>query len=388
MTFDNRFFPLYLKPFVRRSYALSHYRIQPFVMRAERARGDFELSSIPDLDGRYDEVVIARALRKAGIINCDPFRSDLQGISSIPWKREGRLDAQGVSFFYEQAITNHFAIGTSFLFMHINARHEFGLDASCIDVRQGDRQFLFNLKEKLHQDLGVVPPLYNKTVFGDFDLYLRFGYDWCYTCKARKISTEFKIGGIFPTSPRVPLNNPAAVPAGGDGHWGIYLDLENQYEVREDWHVGWMFRAIKRFPRTFERHMPVDNEPSKYGAIVGPLDVNPNWTLVFNPYIFFEALREGFGVSLQYTLVAHLTDDLSDERRTIKPSVDLGPVERRSSWGREYVTVGAFYDFAKFKECRWWLPTLSLYWDIPVDWEVSKRSPKTHAISLMVEANF
>ena len=125
--------------------------------------------------------------------------------------------------------------------------------------------------------------------------------------------------------------------------------------------------------------------------VVGPLEVDPGWTFVFNPYASFEGLREGFGLKAQYTLVSHLKDSFCDKRsdeekkriRTV-----LEPVRERSSWGMEYVTLGAFYDFGKVKDCPCIYPKISAYWDIPVTWLVAKRASKTNCVSLMVEVDF
>ncbi len=40
---------------------------------------------------------------------------------------------------------------------------------------EGDKEYLFQVKEKMHEDLGLCPALFSKTLFGDVDLYVRFG---------------------------------------------------------------------------------------------------------------------------------------------------------------------------------------------------------------------
>lgn len=388
MVFDNRFFPLYLKPYIRRIEAPSHFRIQSFFMGGDRAQGDFEEAEIPDIDGKYDLVQIGKALVDSGRLAENPFRSDLQGISSIPFKREGRIDGRGLAFLYEQAFGCYVSMGLDFFFMNVNARHDFCLDSSCIDVQPGDKQYLLGLKERMHQDLGILPPLYSRTSFSDVDLYLRLGGSWQYMYKCRRIDAGLKFGAIIPSSPKIPINNPTAIPIGGQKHWGAYIDLQNEFELREDLFAGLMFRASKRFARTECARMPVALEPSKYGAVIGSLDVNPGWTFVFNPSVTLEGLREGFGVKLLYTLVDHLEDKLQDKRDDKTIAVNLDPVQKRSSWGMEHVTIGAFYDFAKSRDCPSRLPAISLYWDIPVDWLVSKRSVKAQAVSIMFDLDF
>jgi hypothetical protein len=399
MVFDNRYLPLYHKPYTRRIGSWSHIRLQPFFMRADRAQGSFEDGSIPDINGRYDQIEIGKALVTSGCLPENPFRSDLQGISSIPWKREGRIDAEGLAFFYEQPLGHpwlcgpNFSVGLSLLFMHISAHHEFCLDSSCIDALEGDRQYLFALKDRMNQALGVTPPLFSKTGFGDIDFYLRYGVIYDYIFKFRRVDAGIKLGALFPTATDISLDNPAAIPFGGGAFdrgrfWGIYIGLESEVELKEDWYFGIQFRASKRFPRTVLQRMPTELEPTQYGTIVGHFRINPGFTFVFNPYISFEGLREGFGLKALYTVVAHLEDRITDRRTDTTIPVKIDRVQERSSWGMEHVTIGAFYDFAKQTDCRSWLPTVSVYWDIPVDWVVSKRSSRTNSVSLMVEIDF
>lgn len=387
MVFDNRFFPLYLKPFTKQPFPLAHFFIQPFVMHADKAQSDLEEIAIPAIDGKYNLIDISNGLQKIGILSDNPLRSDLQGITTINFNREGKLDSQGIAFYFEYPINTCISIGADFLFMHISSRHEFCLDSSCINVGIGDRNYLHGLKERLNQSLSVLPPLYCKTVFGDFDFFARFSYMWLYTFKFRSIDLGLKLGMIAPTSSQLSINNPAAVPA-GQNHWGVYVELENQYELKEDLFARVMFRASKRFKRTFLSRMPVNFEPLQYGSVIGPLENLPGWTFVFNPSFTAEDIREGLGVTVLYTLVGHLKDNLSDKRTDKSIPVNLEPVILRSSWTMEHVTLGAFYDFAKFKECSRILPKISVYWDIPVSFLAGKRFVKTHGISVLFDAAF
>jgi hypothetical protein len=383
MVFDNRFLPLFLKPFTRRWDAPSHMRIQPFFMHADRGISELSRLNIPDIFGPYDMVNLADALVEKGCPN--PLRSDFIARTSIPWTRRGRIDAQGLAFLYEQYLGNCFSVGINAMFAHVNSRHEFLLRDAEEQLPIGDKEYLFAVKEKIHRELGLVPALFSKTGFGDIDLYLRFGSWWDYTLKLRRIESGLRVGVLIPTASAIPLNNPAAIPLGGEKHWGAYIGVESEVEIKEDMKVGLMARAIKRFPRTSLQRIPLAGEPSNYGALVGPLRVDPGWTFVFNPTFSLEGLREGFGVAAQYTLVAHLRDRITDVGQ--QASI-IGPVIARSSWGMEYVTVGAFYDFGKVRECPTLYPKISAYWDIPVNWLVSKRASKTNSVSLMIELDF
>jgi len=390
MVYDTaKYLPLFQKPFVITPCVYGHGQIQPFFIRADEAQGDVERQPLPDLPGQYDLVCIINALLKSGKISENPLRSDLQGLSSIPFVREGRIDTQGIAFFYQWPIACNWYLGTSFLFIHVNSRAEFCLDTTALDISPGDKSYLFKLKEQLNKDLEVLPPLYSRTVFGDVVFFLKYNYFMPYTFKFRSINFAPEVGVYIPTSPRSLLNNPASIPVGGERRWGAYFGFENQYEVREDWFAKVMFRAIKRFKSNEEERLPIDNEPINYGALKAFTGINPGWTFVFAPSVFLKGIREGLGISVLYTVVAHLKDEVTScSSSEALPFNGLQPnikeFERRSSWGSEHVSIGLFYDLAKERDCYRY-PTVSLYWDIPVDWLISERSARTHCISLLVD---
>jgi hypothetical protein len=391
MVFDNRYLPLFLKPYVRRCDAFSHFRFQPFFMRADRAFGDMATIHLPDLEGSYDLRVLGRALSKTGVE--DFLRSDLRTRGNIPWEREGHLEAQGLALYYEYAFNDWFSVGINTLFAHISSRHEFFLRGE--QFPQGDREALFEARDRIHKELGITPAFFSKTGFGDTDIFIRFGSIWEYLLKCRRIDAGIKFGVLCPTASDRELNNPASIGLGGERHWGAYMDLEGQWELKEDLFFGLMVRASKRFKKTRTLRIPLLGEPFQYGVLKGPVSVNPGWTFVFNPYFMIQGLREGFGASVQYVLVSHLRDSLTDLRplkeqerfKSFEPFRPLEPIHARSSWGMEYVSVGAFYDFGKIREHPLY-PKISAYWDIPVEWLVSKRSSKTHSLSLMLELDF
>ncbi len=387
MVFDNRFLPLFLKPFTRRCDALSHLTVQPFFMHGDRAFEEDGVSSIPDINGFYDQKVLARALVDAGFP--EPLRSDFRLRTSIPWARRGRLDAQGVAFLYEQSLTPWMSVGINTAFAHIAMRHRFSLTGAEEQLPPGDKEYLYQVKEKMHQELGLCPPLFSKNLFGDVDLYVRFGYIWDYTLMFRRIDASVKMGVYIPSASERDLANPAAITLGGNKHWGIYGGFESEWELKEDLSVGLMFRAIKRFEKTQNLRMSLRGEPQEYGVLVGPVAIDPGWTFVFNPSVETSHLRQGFGLKAMYTLVAHMHDTFVDRRPlALQQTFPSKLPEGCSSWGSEYLTIGAFYDFEKVRECPSLYPKISLYWDIPVGWLVSKRAAKTTSVSLMFELDF
>ena len=103
-------------------------------------------------------------------------------------------------------------------------------------------------------------PYIDDTGLGDSDLYFRMAIVGKYTCKFRRIDAALRCGLIIPTANETPINNPAAVPLGGERHWGAYIGLDGEFEFKEDLIGGIQFRASKRFSRTNIRRMPFGGE--------------------------------------------------------------------------------------------------------------------------------
>ena len=387
MVFDNRFLPFLLKPVYLSDNANFHITIQPFFMQAEKAFSETSRVTIPDICGNYDQRVLAQTFPLRGLP--DPLRSDFQLRTSIPWIRNGRLDAQGLTFMYEQAINTWLSVGFNTLFLHAAMRHEFFFADAVSGLPVGDKNYLLQSKEQINSELGLCPALFSKTGFGDIDFYMRAHYGWEYILRCRRIDAGYKFGLLIPTAQARDIDNPASIPFGGNRHWGIYGSLDTEWELREDLIIGIMGRASKRFKRSDTMRVPLLSEPAEYGALKAPVTVDPGWTFVFNPYVRLEEIREGLGFQVLYYLVTHLEDSYVDgrtrEQKKALPS-NICSLEPCSSWGAEYVSIGAFYEFGDV--CRGIYPKLSAYWDMPVDWLVSKRAAKTNSVSIMVEVEF
>jgi len=387
MVFDNRYMPLLLKPFYRHTDAPFHQEFQAFFINADRAFSDGFPLSIPDIEGIYDQRVLAQGLTNVGF--SDPLRSDFRLRTTIPWGRTGRLDVQGLAYHWEVPLGSWAFLGANCFFAHVSMRHEFFLTGADEQLPAGDIEYLYQVKERMHKDLKVTSALFSKTGLSDIDLYLRWYHEWEYVLKSRRLAAGVKFGTYIPSGVKRDVDNPASIPFGGNGHWGVYGDFQGTWELKEDLTAALMVRAIKRFEKTEVMRMPLLNEPVQYGILKGPVTVNPGWTFVFNPSVDIAHLRAGLGVKILYTLVAHLRDEFHDrrslEQRERFPSHI--PAEF-SSWGAEHVTIGAYYDFDSVSECNPLYPKISAYWDIPVDWLVSKRSTRTSCVSLMVGLDF
>ncbi len=396
---DNRFLvpPLYeYKPFI---FPESHHHLntQPYVMTANKSfprceeDGDESLPLF-EINGPYNQLTIDKALQASGRTSMSLLRSDLVGSTgSIPWFMPGRLDVYGFAFNYYYRAHNHFGFGASFAFMHANSRIEIMRDREHIKnaiIGPGDERELFLAKQEMNKALGVGPALWIKNALSDLDIFLHICRVENYRYKFRRIDAGMKLGFLVPTAPRRNFNNPASISLGGDGHWGFYVDLDADLELKEDVNAGGFFRIIKRLPRTQCHRMPALTEPTIFGAIVGNAEVDPGITYAFCPYFSIEGVQHGLGFRFAYTLTAHEEDEWTDKRNNRSTPVNLPLLEERSEWASEFVTLGLFYDFAKDLEYRGPVPLVSLTWDIPVHGIISKNSFKTQGVSLIIETDF
>lgn len=396
MVYDNRYAPEYMSPilFKPRPRMDSNFQAIPIYMRANHSFGDMDSIGYPELNGLYNLADINRGLMAANVIQEDLFRSDLRGLPKVIWNRQGRLDIEALALYYQNILCDNVIVGSSYLFGHVNSRHDFilnkGSDTSIPNIKQGDEEYLYMLRAQVMDKLNVDYAIFRKVISGDLDLFFKFGKQWQYRYRCRSIDAWLTTGAIFPIGNPYEINNPASIILGGNRHWGVYLGVQGHAEVREDWHIDILFRAIKRLPKTFScARMPGANELFDYGAIVGPMYVNPGYTFAFSGFLILEDFSyDGLGAKLGYTVIGHLEDKLVDKRKDQTIPSNLKAGMELSSWGIEFVRACVFYDFAKKLDYPSSLPSLSLYLDVPVHSTISKRSVKTYAISLAIETNF
>ncbi len=395
MTFDNRFVPLYQKQYTKFEDYLSHLIVQPFASTADSAYNDTgETTSITAFNGPYDMVKIDKALQLSGKTSGSLFRSDWMGLATVPWDPYGLLETQGVAFLYHQSLGCHMALGVSALFMHVGYHQQFrrevgGIQTSLPAQPEGDENELLLLKQTMNRLIGVSSPEFSAFGFGDLDIYLRAGDRFDYLLKMRSIDVGGRLGVIIPTGGKLDINNPASVPFGGNGFWGIYGAIDAEFELKRDMKLGALLRLNKRFTKTIQSRFPVLLEPTNYGINVGPLKVDPGFTFIIAPYFRLDGLREGFGLLVGYTFVKHQKDDITDMRCDKSVNAALACVYKRSSWVMEHVTLEFRYDFGRFKEDRGLSPIVSFAWDIPTNFFVTpKRTPKTNFVSLLIESCF
>jgi len=391
---DNRWIPLIWRPFITDEDRPSHVRCEFFAVTGKRAYDEHKDEMLlPAIYGKYDQGDLARAMVALGYPN--PLKPEWQG-ASIPWRIAGKLQGQGFTFAYQQAITDWLSFGLYSYVLHLESWHEFFLEMDKISIRlqPGDLLELDEVRRSMHSQIGLCGDHAHHTGIGDVDFYVRVGHIWDYVLKFKSIDAGLRIGALCPAAPMRDEQYPASIPFGGERQWGIYGAVDVEFELKEDWKAGLFGWVGKRFASCQNRRVPIHCEPQPYGASCQNVWINPGITFALSPYFALENLRDGFGLRGQYTLRFHDHDCWKTSAGLKAPGLQsqedqtLKKVNELSAWGSDYFSVSAFYDFSKVNPEYTHYPIITLTWDIPAAVFVADRSAKTQQISLGIEWNY
>lgn len=403
MVYDNRYIPLMQYPYVSVPGRPSRATGDFFVTMASRAADERERDvGILELFGQLDQAQLAYSFVLDG--KPDPLDPGLLS-GELPWTISGKLQTQGFAFSWRQHLWGPLSAGVLTLAMRSNSSLNF-----LFNVPQGSSeasrfspseiQDLDRILRGMFADLGLSCNHVQQGGMGDIEAYLRWSDRIDYRYKLRSLIYAGRVGVLIPTGVTRNIYQPASIPFGGNGHWGIYASGDTELEVKEDLKIGLLFRLMKRFSRTSMQRMPVarplqpgqrypsPSEPQVFGVLVGPAEVNPGFTEVFSAYSQWEGIREGLGVRMQYTLVNHNRDHWTDKRVDQTVKANLAQVERLSSWASEYLTLTAFYDFDKDMPVRGYDPIVRVAWDIPFTLLVAHNFVHSYKVVLGLEFNF
>lgn len=370
------------------------WSIQPFVLAADQAydalgeeRGLFEYES-PTYGIRF----LDDALVLSGRTQAPLMRSDWRAvISEGPYHQEGLLQGKGLALDLFVPYWAHCGIGARTAFLQIDTASELVRNVERFEgiiQGPGDERELQLLQQQIHQKLGMASNCWSGFSMSDTDVYAKFFSIEDYSYKCRCIDAGLTVGAVIPTAYHHEIDNPASIACGDEGRWGLFGEATLDVILKQNFWFNFLCRVQKRFSKTSIERMPVDKEPQRYGALVGPVKVSPGWTFVLSPYLMFEGLRAGLGARLGYTMVKHWCDSWVDCRVDKKVNVQLGSVKSGSGWGSERVSCGVFYDLSKGRRHHALMPIVSLTVDIPVSWFATERSLRTFGVSLAVESYF
>lgn len=344
--------------------------------------------------GIYNQMQVANALVALGFSNplLPEFAILVEQERPIPWIMRGKIQAQSLSFAYNQRVfqrcfdSNSFdcSFGFSWFFMHsfsyinfsMSAEQQRGLGLSDSELADLDR-----IRREMNIESGLEAPTSTQAGLSDIDFYIRCGGLWDYFLKFKHIDAGIRFGLLINSGVTRDINNPASIPFGGDGFFGIYCANDIELEIREDWKFGWLTRLNVRFGKTSQERISLENEQPLFGVTTGNVYVEPGPTFIFAPYFSVEDIRDGLGVQMNYTLVWHLDDLWRDERIVKSPPATLQEINNVTSWVAEYLTVNLFYDFSKVRREMCDAPKLWCRWDLPIRVAAAERISKTNRIS-------
>lgn len=394
---NNRYLPLQNRPFSR---ANSRVSFDSLFMTASRAYNDNEKEvHLPQLciaksgsdDICYDLNKLGNALTLVGKTN--PLRTEFIG-TKIPWKIEGKLQAQGVACSYEQQVTDKISLGFFSTFLHVFSRHDFIFDTGntgFLFKAPGDIQELEETRRLMHKQLGLEDAQFDKFGIGDTDFFIRIGNVWDYKLKFRSINAGISLGAVFPSGQNIDDTSAPSIPFGSGGHWGCYITLDSDFELKEDMHVQTTLSLSNYFKKKQTMRLSVAGEHPAYGALLAPVDVDPGVFFEWKTYFVLKSLRKGLGVRVGYVLNVHEEDSFQDLRseseKNALPISFLNKV-KLSGWASDYISLHVFYNFDEIEHEQLIEPTIAFSWDIPVQQVVAYNVAKTHKISLAVEFNF
>ncbi|HJM68830.1 MAG TPA: hypothetical protein QGF02_02700 [Candidatus Babeliales bacterium] len=403
---DNRYLPLFDVGLPRLPRKPSSFFINAFVMQAKQGYDrDGEEIHIPELFGKYDLYDINDSMNKVGIVNplfLDPWY--LQ--SEIIWNMTGKIQVQGFSFGWEQALLRisrcgvaacNASLGVKSGFLHATSEQRFSLSQEAQkafkiinngELYQGQAVALELARMNANTLLGIEAPHWKKDSWEDTEVYARFGVTWDYVLKCRSIDLGLIVGGIVPTAAKRDIYNTASIPLGGDGFPGMFIKFNTQLEAREDWFLGFWIQATYRFAETRKQRMPVGEENPLWGAVVADAKVTPGMTFGISPFVALEDFYEGWGALLRFTYINHRRDCWIDKRENPQVTVEHGRLYDLSRWEMEYFSLGVLYDgcdgwFGKGRSPRFYFKA-----DIPTHLFRSQLAAKTYKFTLGLEVNY
>lgn len=400
MVYDNRFMPLYARNYPRTCERPSALMVDGFIMTGNDAFPNEDADDVNEeglftMFGRYNQTALANAIVALGLPN--PYAAPGDQILTrfedvdVFWDMHGKLQTQGVALNYDQHIGGWFSTGFNCFFMHLFSRNNFILNSKSVTsnlITPAEAVRLDQVRRQMNSTIGLVAPCNSVAGFSDIDWYIRAGNIWEYSCKCKRIDAGIRVGALIPSGLCRDISDPASIPFGGNGLWGVYGAGDFEIELKQDWEIGVLLRVSQRFAKTKVSHIPIADEQQLYGATSGNLKTNPGVTFVFSPYFRFEGIRDGLGIQGRFTLVVHNYDGFIDERAVKSPAATLDPMKKYSMWKAEYLTVDAFYDFAKVRLPYSFAPVLSVKWDIPIKLFIASRAAKTNRLSVGIIFNF
>ena len=352
---------------------------------------------IPELYGSYDLKDVITSLQTANPgENYNPIEevtgsNYLEG-KSLKFGNSGKINTVGLTFNYEQnlkfANLKDITLGIWFPVMNTDviSRFQFNrkdFQESYRHLNDSEVQSIDAIRRLTHKEIGFKGTNVSRGGIGDIDLHARWNYFLDHKLMMRGINLCAQFGVNIPSGKKMDIDYPASVPFMNDGHWGVYLDLVSEFELKQDLKVGLILGGLWQFDDTQNRRLAIGKEPTIYSALIGKVKINPGNVFKVSPYLTLENLADGVNIQLRYTYLRHGMDTWQDERvdQSIESYLDTFPhagltaeeLEKNlslknqlSKWSANYFTIQVVYD-SKSALKSWFLdPKIYASYDMPI----------------------
>lgn len=403
----SRYFPFLEKPEDYITHKESFVEPSLFITSAGSAfkSGDGS-QGIAELWGKYDLKDVIEAIDATTVGTYNPFSGEPGYVDwntkEIKFNIDGKVKSRGLILALNQNIAkSDFHVGVFLPVMHVNNSlfFTFDADSSHNDVQNltpQELEMLDRVRRSVHRDLGLKGRDWTKSGVGDLDLYISWQRYFDHAMNMKSVSLDFRGGALVPIGAQSDKDYPSSTPFMGNGHWGAYLDMVGEFELKQNWKFGLMGGYIYQFSDTADRRISYFREPGIFSPLYGRIKVSPGGTLKFGANFTLENLTDGLNLQLRYTILNHFTDKWYDKRsnksvssylETFKNGYDdvLEEKERLSRWSSHYISMQVEYDSKEAMKDWLFQPKLFATYDYPFR---GKRSAKTNQFTVGVQLHF
>jgi hypothetical protein len=356
--------------------------------------------SIPSLEGSYDLQNLIFSIQEATENSSyNPFQDEIGytdwNEKTMKFSVDGKVKSRGITLEHQQRIpgTKHFYFGAKAPLMDVNTSQRFAIDREGSDVSvrnatSGEATMLDRVRREVHSDLGLRGDDWSTSGLGDIDAYVRFNKTLDHKLKFRTINFNLRSGVLIPTGKKRDYNYPSSVPFMGASHWGLYLDMLSELELKQNWRFGFLWGITKLFKKTDRTRISVYREPAPFSRLIGDLEIDPGITFQLAPYFTLENVSDGLNLQVRYSYISHRKDSFYDARtdKSLHSYLQREDTNRwtkriASQWKMHYLTFQLHYDSKEAMQNWWFTPDVYFVYDYPLQ---GRGPSKVHQLSLGV----
>jgi hypothetical protein len=372
---------------------LENITIQPFMMTADKANKSNNMltPNVYEIDG----LVSIANLHHSYLLN-NPNQENIipsEWISSgyaIPIRLGGEISSTGFGWNMSYQIVPGCIIGWSSGYSQMTG---------AINLQPQEEQGKYKLKEgmllqinsiynNLTKLMGITKNYTQFNNFADQDIYIRFELSKDFFLAMRQIKWTFQLGAILPTAHTSDIFNPADIPGGTNGFFGMYGGTYLDLLLKEDINFGLEGKLVFLSPDTKEIRTKRWFESLRYGSFTGKVDIEPGFIYNFSPYLSIEGLRKGLGCKVSYSTWGQTKTKYGFiQESQIIQQIQMN-IENMSAWNQEHCAIVIFYDFCREKTHFTYQPFLAFAAQIPVDFFFAEQSARSLAISFSFQLLF